>query len=34
MSDPIENKQRKPNSWLEQVKSIREQNPELPTEML
>ena len=27
MSDSTENKQRKPNSWLEHVKSVREQNP-------
>ena len=29
MSDSIENKQRKPNLWLEHVKSIREVHPEL-----
>ena len=29
MSDTIENKQRKPNLWLEHVKSIREVHPEL-----
>lgn len=29
MSESIENKQRKPNLWLEHVKSIRDQHPEL-----
>ena len=29
MSDSTENKQRKPNSWLEHVKSVRDQYPEM-----
>ena len=29
MSDSTENKQRKPNSWLEHVKSVREKNPDV-----
>ena len=29
MSDTIENKQRKPNLWLEHVKNVRETNPNL-----
>ncbi len=28
-SNPIENKQRKPNLWLDHVKSVREQNPDI-----
>ena len=29
MTESIENKQRKPNLWLEHVKNVREQNPDL-----
>ena len=29
MSDTIENKQRKPNLWLEHVKTVRDAHPEL-----
>ncbi len=29
MTDSIENKQRKPNLWLEHVKYVRSENPDL-----